>query len=261
MDSVIQALSGTMLVSGAPGDDPVRLGLPVGDLVAPLYALVGTMAALREAERSGTGQHVDVSMLGALTALVACEPFDAFEQLGLAQRTGNLVPRLAPFGIFPTSDGFVSISAPTDAFAAAALRALDLGALAADPRFATRDGRAALADELHARIASRTAELTTREAVDRLTAVGAPCAPVRTPAEALRDPLVRARGEVVPLTHPDLGEVEGLATTGVPIVFSASATGFSRPAPRVGEHNAAVFGELLGYSDARLAQLAADGVL
>jgi CoA:oxalate CoA-transferase len=261
MDSVVQALSGMMMVSGAPGDDPVRIGLPVGDLVAPLYALAGTLAALREAERSGTGQHVDVSMLGALTALVASEPLDAFEQLGLAQRTGNLVPRLAPFGVFPTRDGFVSISAPTDAFAAAVLRALQLEALAGDVRFATRDGRAAHADELHTTIAARTAELPTAHVVARLTAAGAPCAPVRTPAEAVNDPLVRARGEVVPLEHPDLGDVAGLATGGVPIVFSASTTGFARPAPRVGEHNADVYGGLLGYSDARLAQLAADGVV
>ena len=96
MDAIIQALSGVMMTAGEPGGDPVRFGLPVGDLLAPLYAVVGTVSALLQAERTGQGQHVDVSMLGALTSLVACEPFDAYDAVGLEQRTGAMVPRLAP---------------------------------------------------------------------------------------------------------------------------------------------------------------------
>lgn len=261
MDSVIQALSGAMLTSGEPGGDPVRFGLPIGDLLAPMYAVIGTLAALREAEQTGRGQHVDVSMLGALTALVACEPFDAFERLGLPQRTGNMVPRLAPFGVFPTQDGHVSISAPTDAFAGAVFRAMDRPELAEDQHLATRDGRVARADELHRLISEWSSGQTTARAVARLTAEGAPCAPVRTPAQAIADPLVRARHEVVPLLHPDFGDVAGLAGTGLPIAFSASDAGFDQPPPSVGQHNDEVFGGLLGYTSDQIAKLAAEGVL
>jgi crotonobetainyl-CoA:carnitine CoA-transferase CaiB-like acyl-CoA transferase len=261
MDSVIQALSGVMMVSGEPEDDPVRFGLPIGDLLAPMYAVIGTLAALREAERTGHGQHVDVSMLGSLTSLVACEPFDAFERLGLEQRTGNMVPRLAPFGVFPTREGHVSISAPTDSFAAAVFRAMGRPELVDDERFATRDARFALAQELHAMIGEWTQTLSTDEVVARLVAAGAPCAPVRTPAQAIADPLVRDRGEVVPLLHPNFGDVAGLAGTGIPVVFSRSAAGFEQPPPRLGEHNTAVYRDLLGYSAEQVAKLAHEGVL
>ena len=101
MDTIVQALTGVMMTAGAPDDPPVRFGLPIADLIAPLFAVIGTLAAVMQAERTGEGQHVDVSMLGALTSLVACEPFDALEAVGLPLRTGTTVPRLAPFGIFP----------------------------------------------------------------------------------------------------------------------------------------------------------------
>ncbi|MFG1922347.1 CaiB/BaiF CoA transferase family protein [Cryptosporangium sp. NPDC048952] len=259
MDSVIQALSGAMFTSGAPEDDPVRFGLPIGDLLAPMYAVIGTLAALRDRDVSGLGQHVDVSMLGALTSLVACEPFDAYERLGLPQRTGNMVPRLAPFGVFPTLDGFVSVSAPTDAFARSVLAAI--GHPVDDPRFTTRDARVARADELHGLIAAWTSVRTLADAVSALTSAGAPCAPVRTPASAVADPLVRARHEVVPLAHPDYGDIAGLSGTGVPIVFSRSSAGFDQPPPRVGEHTRAVLEGLLGYAPTDVDALTEKGVI
>ena len=100
MDSIIQALSGLMMTSGDPGEAPVRVGVPIADLLAPVFAVVGILAALHQRERSGMGQQVDVSMLGVLTSLVASEPFDLLEACGLAQRTGRMVPRLTPFGVY-----------------------------------------------------------------------------------------------------------------------------------------------------------------
>ena len=117
MDSIIQALSGLMMTSGAPGDPPVRVGVPVADLLAPVFGVVGILAALHQRETTGAGQHVDVSMLGVLTSLVAAEPFDLLEACGLAQRTGRMVPRLTPFGIYESADGHVAICAPTEQFA------------------------------------------------------------------------------------------------------------------------------------------------
>ena len=89
MDSIIQALSGLMMTSGAAGEPPVRVGVPVADLIAPVFGVVGILAALRQREATGTGQYVDVSMLGVLTSLVAAEPFDLLEACGLPQRTGR----------------------------------------------------------------------------------------------------------------------------------------------------------------------------
>jgi crotonobetainyl-CoA:carnitine CoA-transferase CaiB-like acyl-CoA transferase len=261
MDTIIQAMSGVMMTAGEPGEPPVRFGLPVADLLTPLYAVIGTLSALVQADRTGEGQHVDVSMLGALTSLVACEPFDAQEAVGLELRTGAMLPRLAPFGLLATCDGYIALCAPTDPFAHGVLRAIGRGDLVDDPRFHDRDARVRNADELHALIGEWTRQRTAAEAVREFTAHGVAAAEVRGPAEAVADPLVREREEVVPVPHPQHGVVNGLAATGVPISFSAAQVGFDRPAPGLGEDNQRVYRDLLGYSEQQVAQLAEDAVI
>lgn len=261
MDSIIQALSGVMMTAGSPGDDPIRFGLPIGDLLAPLFGVIGTLSAVIHAERTGRGQHVDVSMLGSLTSLVAAEPFDAFEMIGLPTRTGSMVPRLAPFGIFEASDGFFAICGPTDGFAHGVLRAIGRSDLISDARFEKRDGRVHHADELHAMISEWSADLPVDKVISVLEANGAPCAQVRTPRDAVRDPLVVARGEVVPLTHPTYGNVVELFGSGLPITMSESETTLDRAAPALGEHTEDILRTVLGYDDARIDELRAEKVL
>ena len=255
MDAIIQALSGTMMTSGAPGDPPVRVGIPFADLVAPLFGVIGLLTALHQAQRTGRGQHVDISMLGVMTSLVACEPFDLLERCGVPQRTGQTVPRLAPFGIYPALDGFVAICAPTEAFAAALFRAMGRSELSQDVRFRTRDDRVQHVAELDSIVESFTRPLETAAVVARLEAAGVPAAPVRNPAAAVRDPRVLARGETVRLRHPKYGEVEEVYGTGIPIRLSGARVGFDQPPPAVGQHNEAVYGGLLGYSAGKLAEL------
>lgn len=261
MDTIIQALSGVMMTAGSPGDSPIRFGLPVADLTAPLFAVIGTLAAVLHAERTGVGQYVDVSMLGALTSLVACEPFDAFEKIGLPTRTGDYVPRLAPFGTFATSDGWFALCAPTDTFAHGALRAIGQPELAADSRFEHRDGRVANSAELHAMIAQWAQHHDTAGAIAAFEAEGVPSAPVRSTADAVRDPLVLERGEVVELVHPQYGRIDDLYGTGVPILMSETAPALDVPAPGLGENTAEVLGTLLGYSEARINELRESGAL
>ncbi len=122
MDAIIQALSGVMMTSGGPGDPPVRIGVPFADLTAPIFGVIGVLAAIHQAQRTGIGQHVDVSMLGVMTMMVSGEPFDLLERCGVPQRTGLTVPRLAPFGMYRTTDGYVSICAPTEVFARSLFR-------------------------------------------------------------------------------------------------------------------------------------------
>lgn len=260
MDTIIQALSGVMLTAGEPGDPPVRFGLPVGDLVAPLFSVIGTLAAVMHAEHTGQGQHVDVSMLGALTSLVACEPFDALESVGFPLRTGAYVPRLAPFGNFRASDGWFAICAPTDQFAAGALRAIGREELLEGPDFGSRDARVANADRLHGLIAGWAAERTVSDALGTFEQHGVPAAEVRTTAEAVRDPQVTSRGEVVPLVHPKFGHFDGLFGSGVPVLFSESRTDLTAPAPGLGEHTETILGAL-GYAPERITQLREAGVL
>jgi crotonobetainyl-CoA:carnitine CoA-transferase CaiB-like acyl-CoA transferase len=260
-DLTTQALSGLTMTGGSSGDPPARVGLPMGDLAAPLFAVSATLAAVIAARQTGQGQHVDVSMLGAMTSLVALEPWQAYEAAGMELRTGNTLDRLAPFGIFQAADGHVAICAANDRFFSRLPAALGRPDLLTDDRFSRRAERAAHADEIHAIIAGWASRLTVAEIHERLTEADIPVAEVRTPAEAVLDPRVVARGETVPLAHPQTGPAGGLYGSGIPVEFSATPAGFDRPAPRLGEHNGWVYGDLLGYGADRLARLAADGVI
>lgn len=261
MDTVVQALSGLMMTSGEAGAPPVRVGAPFGDLTAPLYAVVGTLAALMQARQTGQGQQVDISLLGALTAVVAAEPFEVMQQLGQQTRTGNAMPRLAPFGVFATRDGHIAVCAPTDAQAALLFEAMDRSDLTGDARFGSRDARVLNHQALHEAVATWTAALSTDVVVQRLDAAGVPSGRVRDPGQAVRDPRTLARGETVPLRHPRFGAAGGVIVGGLPICMSGSHTGYDQPAPTLGQHTATVLAELLGLDAAEQQALTDAGVI
>jgi CoA:oxalate CoA-transferase len=255
MDLIIQALSGIMLTSGGPNDPPMRIGVPFADLAAPLFGVIGVLAAIHQAQRTGVGQHVDVSMLGVLTMLVSGEPFDLLERCGVPQRTGVTVPRLAPFGMYRTKDGFVTICAPTETFAHSLFQAIGQPELATDPRFTGRDDRVVNVSEMDTIVEAFTVARTSAEVIRTLEAHGVPAAEVRDPKDAVRDPRVVSRGETVPLAHPTYGLVEDVYGMGMPIKFSGAQAGFDAPPPGLGEHNREVYCDLLGYSGERLEEL------
>jgi CoA:oxalate CoA-transferase len=260
-DLITQALSGLTMVSGAEGADPVRVGLPMGDLTAPFFAVIGTLAALVHARQSGVGQHVDVSMLGALTSLVAVEPWDAYRAAGMSGRTGNFLDRLAPFGLFPTRDGQVAICAATDKFFQRLPAAIGQEELQHDPRFEKRSDRARHADDIHQILSKWTGERTTAQVIEQLGEHAVPVAPVRTPAQAIHDERVLARHETVPLAHPVYGTTAGIVGSGLPIRFSSAPNRIEAAAPLLGQHNDAVYGEQLGRSPEWVKQMTADGLL
>lgn len=261
MDTIIQALSGVMMTSGGPGDPPVRVGVPFADMTAPLFGVIGVLAAIHQAQRTGIGQHVDVSMLGVMTMLVSGEPFDLLERCGVPQRTGLTVPRLAPFGLYRTRDGYVSICAPMEAIAHALFQAIGRQDLTTDPRFSKRDARVLNVAELDSIIGAFTGSKTSAEVIAVLDEWDVPSAEVRNPEEAARDPRVVSRGETVPLAHPKYGMVEDVYGMGMPIKFSRAEAGFDAPPPGLGEHNEAVYGGLLGYSAERLEELKTQRVI
>jgi crotonobetainyl-CoA:carnitine CoA-transferase CaiB-like acyl-CoA transferase len=262
MDIVIQALSGAMYTSGEHDHPPVRIGIPMADMLAPVFAVIGILSALEQRHRTGEGQHIDVSMLGALTSFVAIENWAAMRAVDMPARTGLTVQRLSPFGVFECKDGYVALVAVHHKLALGLFEAMGQPELIDDPRFATRDARVANADALEAAINAWSRTLPVAEAVAALEARGVPVAPVRHPEEALADPRVVARDETNLVAHPDYASIEELRTAGIPIRFSGARSGFDPVLPvRIGEHNEDVLGGLLGYDAARLASLEADGVI
>ncbi|MGF7149976.1 crotonobetainyl-CoA:carnitine CoA-transferase CaiB-like acyl-CoA transferase [Sphingomonas zeicaulis] len=262
MDVIIQALSGAMYTSGDPDAPPVRMGIPIADMLAPVFAVIGILAALEQRHRTGQGQHIDVSMLGALTSFVAIENWAALAAAGMPARTGLTVQRLSPFGVFECADGYVALVAVHEKLARGLFQAMGAPELGDDPRFASRDARVANAVALEAKIAAWSRTLPLAEAVRLLEAQGVPVAPVRHPEEALTDPRVMARAETMAIAHPRYPHQADLRTSGIPIRFSEARTGFDETLPiAIGEHNRQIYGDLLGYDTAQLAQLARQGVI
>ncbi|MEN3747479.1 CaiB/BaiF CoA-transferase family protein [Sphingomonas sp. HF-S3] len=262
MDIIIQALSGAMYASGGPDEPPVRIGIPIADMLAPVFSVIGILSALEQRHRTGTGQHIDVSMLGALTSFVAIENWSAMAAAGMQARTGLTVQRLSPFGVFECADGYVALVAVHEKLAEGLFRAMGNPDLARDPRFANRDSRVANAVALEATINAWSRRHPTAHVVAALEAEGVPAALVRHPEDALRDTRVVDRREAVPVSHPAYDSDIDLRTAGIPIVFSGADTGFDDVMPiRVGEHNDQVLGETLGYSADRIAELRAQGVI
>ncbi|HEV7289813.1 CaiB/BaiF CoA-transferase family protein [Sphingomonas sp.] len=262
MDIIIQALSGAMYASGGPGEPPVRIGIPIADMLAPVFSVIGILSALEQRHRTGVGQHIDVSMLGALTSFVAIENWSAMAAAGMQARTGLTVQRLSPFGVFECADGYVAVVAVHEKLAQGLFRAMGRPELSDDPRFANRDSRVANAVVLEETINGWSRQHSVEHVVAVLEAEGVPVAPVRHPEDALDDPRVVARHEAVPVAHPSYSSQVNLRTAGIPIVFSGADTGFDDVTPiLVGEHNDRVLATTLGYDAERIAALRERGVI
>jgi crotonobetainyl-CoA:carnitine CoA-transferase CaiB-like acyl-CoA transferase len=261
MDIIVQALGGVMEVTGAKDGPPTRWGLPIADLVAPLFTVNGILAALIHRGRTGEGQKVQVSMLDCLASLVAEEHFDVMNGAGLSLRSGNSHDRLSPFGVYPTRDGHVALVAFSDEWMTGLLDAMGQPALADDPRFCNRGIRMKHATEFDALIEAWTRQRTSAEVVrELLQERRVPCAPVRSPLEVLNDPQLHETGAVTQLTHPNLGETRAIGM-GLPIRFSRTPSQFDQPVAELGSSNAAIYGDLLKLSSGEMERLRAHGVI
>jgi formyl-CoA transferase len=257
MDIVVQAVSGLMAKTGFPDGPPTKVGATVGDQVPALYAALGVMAALRQRERDGRGQHVDVAMLDSLLALLWDEPIDEFEAQGIPERVGNGDSRGAPLGVFQTTDGWVTLVMTQDAAWPQLCAVMGRQELAA--RWPDYRARLADRDEVNDVVSAWCRTQQTDVAVEKLLALGIAAGPVRSPYAARRDPHVAHRGALVPLRHPDLAEPTSFLGPALPIRLSRGDT-TTAPAEPLGASTDAVLRELLGLDDAELARLRADGV-
>ncbi|MGD9765575.1 MAG: CaiB/BaiF CoA transferase family protein [Candidatus Binatia bacterium] len=261
MDILVQALSGLMEVTGFADGPPIRCGIPIADLIAPLYAVNGILAALVYRGRTGEGQHVKVSMLDCMASLVAEEHFDVAIPAGHAMRSGNFHDRLTPFGIYRTRDGHVAIAALTPEWMKALLEAMGRPELMNDPRFSSRGPRMRHAAELNAMIEEWTSTLSADEVLRELfDKRGVPSAQVRNPLEMLRDPRLHESGAIIQLRHPELGPIDAVGM-GLPIQFSRTEAQFDQPAMPLGAANDQVYGELLNLSADELAELRASRII
>jgi crotonobetainyl-CoA:carnitine CoA-transferase CaiB-like acyl-CoA transferase len=261
MDVIVQALSGLMEVTGFADGPPTRVGIPIADLVTPLFAVNGVLAALVQRGGTGEGQHVKVAMLDCMASLVAEEHFDLFLPAGAAVRSGNSTDRLVPFGIYPCKDGHVAICAFRSDWMVRLVDAMGQPEILKDPRFANQGPRSQNVAAFNALLEAWTSTLTTKELVyELLEKRSVPAASVRSPLEVLADPTLRERGTVVKLEHPHMGDLEAMGM-GNPIKFSKANAQFDIPAQELGQANAEIFGGLLKMPKAEIDALRSAGVI
>jgi CoA:oxalate CoA-transferase len=262
LDVVIQAASGMLLASGKEGDPPIRVGMSIADALSSLYATIGINTALFRRERSGHAEYVDISMLGAMTSFLAAEEWRSLERLGQPTRTGNFNVKASPFGVFTCKDGHhVAIAVGSrDSNANAPFRIMGRPEWIADPRYATLAERCKRNDEMCDAVAAWCRDHAAEEVESSLSHAGVPVERVRSPAEAIADPHLQARGDIAKVEHPDLPDGTGLSTFGLPIRFQESKRGTGVPAPRLGEHNWLIYHDWLGYSDEQLCEWKSQGV-
>jgi len=261
MDIIVQALSGVMDVTGMPDGPPTRFGLPIADMVAPLFAVNGILSALIYRGRTGEGQQVNVSMLDCLASLVAEEHFDAYSAFGYPIRTGNFHDRLVPFGVYRSMDGYVAIVGFHPEWMKGLFDAIGMPEILDDPRFSSRGPRMKHADELNTIIQSWVEKFTSDQVVHELLEKrGVPAARVRTAVEVLKDPLLHASGAVMDLKDPH-GESVGAVGMGLPIQFSKSKSQFDQPATQLGAANEEIYRGLLNMSEDEIDALRKAGII
>ena len=259
-DPQIQGMSGLMEINGHPDGPPTRVGFYIGDLVTPLFACYAILAALREKERAGAGQYLDVSMMDTLTSIMMMDTLEDDIEMGLPLRMGNTT-RGGPTGLYATSDGELTLTAASDDQWRRLADALDAPDLASDPRFAQFHSRTANVVEARAEVQKRVGKLTREEALARFAAADVPSGAVRTVSEAMNDRHFWDRRSLLPMRHGAMDEPAPGIAAGFPVIFSGGELPQPNGAPTLGMHNAEIYGSLLGLSDDDLAALESEGVV
>ena len=255
-DLVAQAMSGVLSVTGSP-EEPAKVGVPISDLNAGLYASHAILAALLARVRTGQGQYIDTSLFEAALAYTIWESNEYWATGMTPQRLGTAHRLSAPYQVFATANGWIAIGAANQRNWELLARALDRVDLLQNAAFATNADRMANLAQLVETLTATMKTRTTEEWLQVLDKAGVPCGPVLTPGEVYEHPQVKARAMDIEVQHPVAGLVH---TIGFPVKYSATPGQMYRPAPVLGQHTFVML-ESLGYTPEQCRQLETDGVV
>ncbi len=257
LDQIIQGFSGLMSITGFEGGEPVRVGIPIADLLTGLFGAYGVLAALQARERTGRGQHVTTSLLESMVGMLTFQATRYLNGAGVPPPAGNHHPINAPYGVFRTKDGYVTIGATGEKRWTKFCEVIGAPEFLTDERFATNGGRYEhrylLADLIGDKLQTHTSDEW--EAI--LNANGIPCGPIYKLDQALEHPQVHHTRMVVERPHPTMGTVRLL---GLPVKFDATPTDIHRLPPLFAQHTDEVLREI-GVGDEELARLRAEGII
>ncbi|HEY6287765.1 MAG TPA: CoA transferase [Ktedonobacteraceae bacterium] len=231
-DFVAQAESGLMSVTGEIDGDPQRVGSPVGDVSAGVYACISILAALRVRDRTGKGQYIDISLLETTMSLLSNVASNYLISGEEAPRLGNGHPNIVPYQAFHTKNGYVVVSCGNDRLFQELCQLLRREDLATDPSFASNPQRVRNRQELVPALQEEFLHRSTEEWLPDLRAAGIPCGPINTVSQSFHDPHIQARDFVWECEHPTAGRIK---LSGSPIHLSETPTKLYKAPPLLGE--------------------------
>ena len=238
-----QGFGGIMSITGAAGDEPMKVGVGVADVVCGLYAATGILAALRHRDATGEGQHIDLALVDSTMSWLVNQGLNYLTSGISPVRAGNAHPNIVPYQVFATSDGYVIVAVGNDSQYARFCDYLGQPDWATDPRFATNTARLAHRDTLVPMIAEVLATRTMQDVIDGLEARRVPVGPVNTIEQALESDQAQARGMTITLPAPQVagGEVRLI---GNPLKFSRTPVSYRCAPPATGADTEAVLSRL-----------------
>ncbi|HXV93745.1 MAG TPA: CoA transferase [Pseudonocardia sp.] len=254
-----EAMGGLRYISGDPERPPSRIGISIGDALAGTFGTVGGLVALHARHATGRGQVVDTAIYEAVLGLME-SLIPEYQLAGyVRERTGSILPNVAPSNVYPCADGkMLLIAANQDTVFRRLAGVMGSPELADDERFATHSARGDHQQELDDLIAAWTATLPEEKVMAALVEAGVPAGRIYTAREMLTDPHFAARDAIVRLAHPHFGEI---AMQNVVPKLSATPGAVTSPGPELGQHNDEILGSLLGIDEAARSDLAGRGVI
>lgn len=257
--SIGEAMGGIRYTTGDPDRPPSRTGISIGDSLAATFAAIGTLVALHQRDRTGRGQVVDSAIYEAVLAMME-SLIPEWQIAGYQrERTGSVLPGIAPSNVYPTADGeAILVAANQDTVFRRLAAVMDRPDLADDERYATHSARGERMAELDELISNWTSGQKADELLERLADGGVPAGRIYRAKDMLSDPHFAAREAIVRVAHPDFGE---LAMQNVFPRLSETPGTVRHPGPELGEHNDEVFRGLLGLGDDEIARLRLAGVI
>ena len=254
-----EAMGGWRAIVGDPDRPPSRMGVSIGDSLAATYGAMGALAALNHRHATGKGQIVDSALYEAVLQVMESLVPEYVASGYVRERSGSVLPGIAPSNVYPCKDGEYLIGANQDSVFGRLCDAMGRPELTKDPRYVNHVARGKHQEELDALIGDWTKTLTIAELEDKMVAAGVPAGRLYRPQDMLDDPHFQAREAIIGVPHPRWGEVK---MQNVFPKLSATPGSVRRRAPEtIGQDNADVYGEMLGLDEAALAELQARGII
>ena len=261
-DFVFQGMGGLMSITGqpegTPGDEPMKVGIAITDLLTGMYATTAILGALEHRHISGTGQYIDMSLLDCVVTVNSYMAINYFLSGKMPRRMGNAHANMVPYQVFRCREGSLIVAVGNDSQYRSFCKTIGREDLASDERYATAGNRNRNREHLIPQLAEALLGKTMAEWVALLEAANVPCGPIHDMQQVFDDPQVQHRGMKLSLPH---GAGVEAPTVASPLRFSDTPIAYGRAAPTLGEHTDAVLAEKLGLDAASIAALRAKGVV